>query len=72
MGGRRAALLLGGVILAKEIADLFLKSSIQYIQRPTWPVVLDILTDILTGIAGGLAVHFFRRWRSKPIPAPNR
>ena len=71
IGGRRAALLLGGLILAKEIADLFLKSSIQYIQRPTWPMVLDIVTDILTGVAGGLAVHLFRRLRSKPVPAPS-
>ena len=71
MGGRRAALLLGGLILAKEIADLFLKSSIQYIKRPTWPMMLDIVTDILTGVAGGLAVYVVRRLRSKPVPAPS-
>ena len=69
MGGRRAALLLGGLILAKEIADLFLKSSIHYITRPTWPVVLDIVTDILTGIAGGLAVHLYRRARQPRVSA---
>jgi len=70
MGGKKAALLLGGLILAKEIADLFLKSSIQYIKRPTWPMLLDVITDILTGIAGGLAVYLVRRYRArKPIPA---
>ena len=70
MGGRKAALLLGGLILAKEIADLFLKSELQYIKRPNLPVLLDVLTDILTGIAGGLAVHVFRRLRARSrIPA---
>ena len=67
MGGRKAALLLGGLILAKEIADLFLKSSIQYIKRPSWPMMLDVITDILTGIAGGLAVHLVRRFRAKKV-----
>jgi len=67
MGGRKATLLLGGLILAKEIMDLFLKSSIQYIRRPTWPVVLDILTDILTGIAGGLFAHILRRVRRRGL-----
>jgi len=65
MGARRAALLLGALILAKEVADLFLKSSIQYIRRPTVPIVLDIVTDIATGVLGGLAVHLVRTLRRR-------
>jgi hypothetical protein len=65
MGARRAALLLGALILAKEVADLFLKSSIQYIRRPTLPIVLDIVTDIATGVAGGLTVHLVRKARRR-------
>ena len=65
MGARRAALFLGALILAKEVADLFLKSSIQYIRRPTVPIVLDIVTDIATGVAGGLAVHLVRKARGR-------
>lgn len=63
IGARRAALLLGALILAKEIADLFLKSQLRYITRPSLPIVVDIITDIGTGVAGGLAVYLFRRYR---------
>jgi hypothetical protein len=62
MGARRASVFLGGLILAKEIADLLLKSRLRYITRPTIPVVADIFTDIATGVAGGLAVYLFRRY----------
>jgi hypothetical protein len=70
IGARRAGLLLGSLILAKEIADLFLKSRLRYITRPSLPIVADILTDIATGVAGGLAVYLVRRYRRR-IGAPN-
>jgi hypothetical protein len=69
MGSRRAALLLGGLILSKEIADLFLKSSIRYITKPSLPMILDIVTDIITGIAGGLAAHLYRRGQKPQLSA---
>jgi hypothetical protein len=65
LGAKRAGLLLGGLILAKEIADLFLKSRLRYITQPTVPVVVDILTDMATGVAGGLLVFLVRRYRQR-------
>jgi hypothetical protein len=62
LGASRAAWLLAGVIVAKEIADLFLKSQLRYITRPTRAVVLDIVTDVATGVAGALAVWLVRRF----------
>ncbi len=62
-GARRAAWLLAGLIVAKEIADLFLKSQIQYIRRPTPAMVVDIVTDVLTGIVGGLVAWLLSRRR---------
>jgi hypothetical protein len=61
VGASRAAWFLATLILAKEIADLFLKSQLRYITRPTRAIVLDILTDVLTGVAGGLTVWLIRR-----------
>jgi len=52
LGARRGGWLLAGLIVAKEIADLFLKSQLRYIRRPTPAVLLDIATDVLTGVAG--------------------
>jgi hypothetical protein len=65
LGPRRAGFLLGGLILAKEVADLFLKSRLRYITSPDLPVVMDIVTDIATGVAGGVAVFLLRRHRRK-------
>jgi hypothetical protein len=60
-GARRAAWILASMIIAKEIADLFLKSQLRYIRRPTPAMLVDIGTDILTGMAGGLLAWLLRR-----------
>lgn len=65
MGAARAAWFLAGLILAKEIADIFLKSQLRYITRPTPNMLLDIATDVATGVAGGLAVWLVRRHRRR-------
>ena len=65
MGARRAAWFLAGLILAKEIADVFLKSQLRYITRPTRVMVIDIVTDVATGVAGGLTVWLVRRHRKR-------
>jgi hypothetical protein len=63
LGAGRAAWLLSALILVKEIADLFLKSQLRYITRPTAAVVIDIVTDVVTGMAGGLVVWLIHRRR---------
>jgi len=62
VGASRAAWFLAVLILAKEIADLFVKSQLRYITRPTPAVAIDILTDVATGVAGGLTVWLIRRY----------
>ena len=69
MGAGRAAWFLAGLILAKEIADVFLKSQLRYITRPTRVMVIDIVTDVATGVAGGLTVWLVRRHRRRRATA---
>ncbi len=54
LGARRAAWLLAVLIILKEVADVFLKSQLRYIHRPTPEMLLDIGTDLFMGAAGGL------------------
>jgi hypothetical protein len=68
LGAARSAWLLAGLILAKEVADIFLKSQLQYIRRPTPAMVTDIATDVATGVAGALVVYLARR-RKRRSPA---
>ena len=68
LGARRAAWLMAGLILAKEIADLFLKSQLRYIRRPTPAMLLDIVIDVLTGVAGAVLAWLLSR-RARPRSA---
>jgi hypothetical protein len=60
-GARRAVWLTAGLIVAKEIVDLFLKSQLRYIRRPTPAMLLDIVTDVITGVAGALLAWLLQR-----------
>ncbi len=69
-GARRAAWLVAGLIVAKEIADLFLKSQLRYIRRPTPVMLQDIVIDLLTGVMGAvLAWVLSRLTRAPSAPA---
>lgn len=64
MGARRAAVVLAVMIVAKEVADVFLKSQLRYIRSPTPEVLIDIVVDIAMGIAGGWLAWWWRRRRT--------
>lgn len=51
-----------GLIILKEIVDLFAKSRIEYIRPPH----LDALYDILAGVAGVLGARWFVGRRARP------
>ncbi len=68
-GVKRAAWILAVLIIAKEIVDIFLKSQLAYIRRPTPPMVIDIVTDVLTGLAGGLTMWLIIYFRRRATPA---
>ncbi len=70
LGTRNAVLALAGLILLKEVADIFLKSQLRYIHHPTPAMILDISVDIITGILGGLAAWLWCRRRAARAKAP--
>ena len=70
LGTRRAAQSLAGLILIKEVADIFLKSQLRYIHHPTPAMVLDISVDIAAGILGGLAAWLWSRRRAARAKTP--
>jgi hypothetical protein len=66
---RRAAWVLAALIIAKEVADLFLKSELQYIignvTRAPVQILVDIGSDMLFGILGGVAAWAWLRYRER-------
>lgn len=70
-GNRAACWVLAVAMIAKEIVDYFLKSSLAYIRAPTSERIADTVEDILFGVAGGLTVWLWQRWRARRTKAGN-
>jgi hypothetical protein len=68
VGTRRAAQLLAILIVAKEIADIFLKSQWQYIvgnvTSAPLAIIVDIVLDVIAGALGALVAWLIIRHRT--------
>lgn len=56
LGVKRSAISLGALMLAKELADVFAKSRLEYIRPPTLDFVLDLVFGLL-GISAAYGAH---------------
>jgi len=59
---KRSIIVVGSLLLLKELLDVFAKSRLEYIRPPT----IDFILDIFFGFLGiGLAVFIYRKNMSK-------
>ena len=66
VGSRRAAGIVAGLIVLKEVLDVFLKSQLRYIKSPTPEMLSDIGTDVLMGVVGALCAWLIAlTWRAR-------
>ena len=63
-GNRAACWTLAICIVAKEVIDLFAKSSTEYLQIPTAAGWRDTVEDIFFSMLGGFVAWMWQRWRS--------